>query len=255
MWKEEITDLCEQFDGVASIVVLGLNSGEELALRPDFIMPSASIIKLPVLLCLHDSVEQGILKWDDTAELCEEDIVEGSGILKELNTGKEYTLYEYALLMTVLSDNTAANVLIKELGTAAVNRFIRALGLTDTVLARRMMDFEARGRGADNFTSARDMKKLLEYISRNEEMMETVISILKKQMLNRLIPHLMPEGTVAAHKTGGLKDVMHDVGIVYLKEPVLFCVFLKGYSNSADAAVLHNKIGKIIYDEFSAGEA
>lgn len=250
MWKEDITSLCEDFDGVASIAVCGLESGAELVLRPDFVMPSASIIKLPILLCLNESVGQGILKWEDAVRLCEDDIVEGSGILRELTPGKEYTLYEYALLMTALSDNTATNVLIKELGTSLINRYINTLGLTDTVLARRMMDFEARGRGADNFTSVRDMRKLLEYIYRNQETMETVLAILKKQMLNRLVPHLLPDDTIAAHKTGGLEDVMHDAGILYLKEPVLFCVFLKGFTAASDATLLHNRIGKIIYDEF-----
>ena len=250
MWKEKITKLCEKFDGVASVAICGLESGEELILRPDFVMPSASTIKLPILLCLYDSIAQGILSAADTVELTGEDLTGVSGILSMLQPGREYTLYEYALLMIVLSDNTAANVLIKELGTDAINRYIRTLGLTDTVLARKMMDFEARKRGVDNFTSVRDMKKLLEYIYRNEDTMTEVLDILKRQMCRDLVPHLMPEGTVLAHKTGGLPDVMHDAGILYGKEPVLFCVFLKGYRDPAEAKRLHNTIGELIYQEF-----
>ena len=252
MWKEEITNLCEKFDGVASAAICGLESGEELIIRPDFVMPSASMIKLPILLCMYDSAAQGILNVSDTVKLTREDLTGGSGILAMLQPGREYTLYEYAMLMITLSDNTATNLLIKELGTDAINRYIRSLGLTDTVLARKMMDFDARRRGADNFTSVRDMKKLLEYIYRNEDAMTEVLDILKRQLCNDLIPHLIPEDTVIAHKTGGLPDVMHDAGILYGKEPVLFCVFLKGYQDEAAAKRLHNRIGELIYQEFKA---
>ena len=146
MWKEEITNLCEKFDGVASAAICGLESGEELIIRPDFVMPSASMIKLPILLCMYDCAAQGILNVSDTVKLTREDLTGGSGILAMLQPGREYTLYEYAMLMITLSDNTATNLLIKELGTDAINRYIRSLGLTDTVLARKIMDFDARRR-------------------------------------------------------------------------------------------------------------
>ena len=96
------------------------------------------------------------------------------------------------------------------------------------------------------------MKKLLESIYRNEDSMTEVLDILKRQLCNDLIPHLIPEDTVIAHKTGGLPDVMHDAGILYGKEPVLFCVFLKGYQDEAAAKRLHNRIGELIYQEFKA---
>lgn len=42
-----------------------------------------------------------------------------------------------------------------------------------------------------------------------------MLGILARQQMNDRIPFLFPIGTRVAHKTGELKDVRHDAGVVY----------------------------------------
>ncbi len=101
--------------------------------------------------------------------------------------------------MISVSDNTAANLLIDRLGMDAVNGGFRELGLSGTVLGRKMLDFEAKKAGKDNFTTAGDMAVVLETLhsgkifsaSARSRMME----ILSLQKLNSKLPGLIPSST------------------------------------------------------------
>jgi len=58
--------------------------------------------------------------------------------------------------MIIVSDNRATNAIIDLVGMEAVAAYLARAGWRDTMLARRMMDLEARERGRDNFSTPRD---------------------------------------------------------------------------------------------------
>lgn len=189
--------------------------------------------------------------------LQESDKVGGFGILKELHTGLKVTYRDLALLMIVLSDNVATNILIDTLEMANINATIQQQGFLNTSLQRKMMDGKAKEQGLDNYTTAYDVMRLLMGLEQQTATLspasrQQFIDILKRQQCNNKLPMLLPTGTILAHKTGDLPQMEHDAGIMYVKDkPVVVVVLTKDLANNLEGVKFNNVIGKIVYDYFS----
>jgi beta-lactamase class A len=121
--------------------------------------------------------------------------------------------------MITQSDNAAANILINFLGFDTLNLYFKKMGLNHTNIARKMLDFEERKEGVENYTTAQDMSYLLEelYFGRflNKNISDKCLELLGQQKINDRIPRKLPRGTYVVHKTGLERHVCHDVGIVF----------------------------------------
>ncbi len=102
-------------------------------------LPSASLIKLLVLVELCEEVRRGRANLKEAISILGPAITGGDGIIKELKIGHTFTLEELATLMIIVSDNEAANQLIDRLGMKAINERAKKLGLAQTHLGRLMM--------------------------------------------------------------------------------------------------------------------
>src|SRR2546421_4341658 len=147
----------QRFSGVLAVWVHDLHRHQTFGLRADEPTEPASAIKLFVLLELFRQAEVGALTLDEEIEVRERDMVDGSGVLKDLTPGLRLTLRDAATLMVTVSDNVAANVLIGRLGVGAINRGARAAGATCTHLGGSLL----RRRQGASYTSARDLGWLL----------------------------------------------------------------------------------------------
>jgi len=106
------------------------------------------------------------------------------------------------------------------------------MGLKNTNIARKMMDFKERREGEENYTTARDMAYLLEelYYKKflNKDVSEKCLGLLGQQKINDRIPRKLPRGTLVVHKTGLERNVCHDAGIVFTnKGNFLICVLAR----------------------------
>jgi len=238
--------------GTVGVAALHLRTGAALARNADERFPSASVIKLSILVELFAQVDAGRATLEEQRTLAESDKVEGSGVLKELRPPIDFTLEDLARLMIVVSDNTASNMLIDRLTTEAINARMQALGLTGTFLGRRFYDFEARSRGLENVTTPADMAALLTRLERRELVSpaasEAMLAILLRQQQSSKIPALLPEGTHIAHKTGTITGASHDAGIIYSPAgPLVLSVFTKDLPEP-DAEAIIRRIARAIYD-------
>ncbi|QJW88721.1 serine hydrolase [Spirosoma taeanense] len=203
-------------------------------------VPSASVIKLPIMIEIMERVKAGALDLDEIHILTDSEKTGGDGVLKTYSHRSRVAYRDLLRLMMVYSDNTATNIFINELGMSAINRRIQALGLTQTRLNRVMMDTLAARQGRENYVTAHEMNRLLAKIYRHQvatpDLCEQMLAILKQNEDTATIPRLLPEGTVIAHKTGTLAYVRGDVGIVYppanqragRTEPFVLAVFVEG---------------------------
>ncbi|MEX0736418.1 MAG: serine hydrolase [Bacteroidota bacterium] len=104
-------------DAVVGVAIKDLTTGEELFINEDEIFPQASSIKIHILAELYRQAEEGKFKLTDIKPLPESVRVGGSGVLGELGKNSvTMSLRDYAVLMVVLSDNTATNLLIEKVG-------------------------------------------------------------------------------------------------------------------------------------------
>lgn len=211
--------------GTVALSVVDLETGESLSIRGDEPFPSASIIKLPVLVELFQQVEDGRLRLEDPVVFIEADKVPGSGILQHLSAPHQMTLGDAALLMIILSDNTATNLVLDKVGLRAVGERMEKLGLPRTKVHSNVyrratsisMDSSmVYGLGV---TTADEITRLLSLIYRGEAVSpaasEAMIEILKKQVFVEGMPRRLADDVVVAHKTGSLNASRHDCGIVY----------------------------------------
>lgn len=205
---------CASADGSWSVDV----SGDE-----PFV--SASIIKLAILGTLLDQAQSGALSLDDSVTVDPSDVVGGTGVIQASGAGGSYTYRQLAAYMIQDSDNIATNLVIDAVGMPAVNQYASEIGLTQTVLNRRMMDFAA---GGENYTSANDVAHMLQLIYQGKlvspDASEFALDLLKGQHDDAGLLEGLPAGSVFAHKTGTLDGVFNDGGIVLDRNPYVMVV-------------------------------
>jgi beta-lactamase class A len=241
-----------------SYTAFGLEeSRSSLSLNSDRIIPSASIIKLPILLTLIEAVEQNRLSLEDVYLLQETDIVGGAGELQYQKAGNTYSLDYLAREMIRLSDNTATNILIRTIGMEKINQKIEQLGYQETVLNRKMMDFDAIKEGKQNFTSTRNMADLLNKIYHREGISTTakayILDLLFACEDKQAIVAGLP-GYQIAHKTGSLDYVRGDAGIVFAEKPVVLVVFVENFSSQEQADEIIAALSGLLFETLQLHE-
>ena len=166
-----LESVAEEFKGVMGISVMDLVSGEEFYVNEDEVFPVGCAIKIPVLIELFRKARAERVDLDGVVTVYEGDKARGSGVLKELGDGTvSITLRDIATLMIIVSDNTAMNLLIDVTEMAEVNDMIMSLGLKETKLQRKMMDYIAASKGLENLSTPRDFMRMMEYLYRQKRL-------------------------------------------------------------------------------------
>lgn len=238
-----LAELVQRFDGDLSLCVSNLQ-GERLFCHEETrVFKAASLIKLPILSCALQAVQNAELSLQDRLPVTAENQVSGAGVLHEMETGLRITVQDLLTLMIIVSDNTATNVLIEHLGQDTINRHIQQLELHSTFLVGRLqMPFEQQNElqraGQRSTTSASDMNRWLQLLIHGEllnaEWTALALNILKKQqdrlVLSRRLPH-NPQGELmfeVASKSGEIQRHRHDVGIVFAEKPYVVSLLCSG---------------------------
>jgi len=262
---------------VFSVAVHDLSGQELYAHNAGRRVPSASVIKIPILAELMRMVDLGELSLDETRVLAEDDIVGGSGELQHAGAGGTYTLEYLAREMIRVSDNTATNIIIRQIGMERINRLMAELDMDQTVLARYMMDFQAIEEGRQNYTSAADMNRVLLAImggnlqgaammsrygitghSINEILMSTeFLSATSRELVlemltgcddKSLIPRYLPDSIRVAHKTGTLAYVRGDSGVIFGENPVIVTIFAEDFGDLETAEEQIGELARLIHE-------
>lgn len=225
--EQQIFARLQQLPGEICFAYADLADGSRLEFNSHIPVVAASVIKLPVLVCAFEQAQRGLLNMEETIILRQEDKLPSCGALKAMHSGLQVTLRDLCVLMIILSDNTATNLVIRRLGMDAVNDCMRRMGLQDSTLRRLLFDSEAAARGLENTVTAGEMLLLLEKMYRGQllgpDTDRQLLEILKDQRLNGKMPFWLPHGVACAHKTGEDDGITHDVGIVYAPRPFAVC--------------------------------
>ena len=259
--EKKINSEIETFGQETAVVIKDLSNGWTISIGADKLFPSASLVKVPIMASLFSVSKEKRLDLKQCLVLRNKNKVLGSGILKTYASGTEFDLESLVEIMVTQSDNTAANMLIDYLGLEALNDYFKKLGLNNTNLVRKMMDFKSRQEGLENFTSAYDVAYLLEEIY-NHKLIDGVFSqkcldILKKQKLRDRIPARLPADTIVAHKTGLERGVCHDAGIVFTPGgDFIVCVLTRhNYKVSRPAKKFISQVSLDVYNYYQPGSS
>ncbi|SHE46787.1 beta-lactamase class A [Tissierella praeacuta DSM 18095] len=254
MIKDIIIKEIDSVDEEVSIIIKDLtNDRWILKYNEDRVFPSASLIKIPIMIEVLERVEKGELSLDKKIKIKAIDRVDYS-IISEL-TLKEYTLIDLITLMIILSDNTATNVLIDLLGYEKVNETVKKLNCNNTILKRKMMDFTAAKEGRENLTSPMDMALFMEKIYNKSiispKICDVMIDILTRQKHRDMLPRYILDEVKIANKTGELSGINHDIGIFYLENiNYLIGIFTTNGKDDLVGKRTIGRISKLVYDNF-----
>jgi beta-lactamase class A len=232
------------FRGHVSVYAKNLNSGADYGLAAEEPVRTASTIKLPIMIECFSEAAEGKLNLSEMISLPEEEKVSGSGILQDLSTGDRLPVRDLIMLMIVLSDNTATNLILNRIGGDAVNARMARLGLVQTRVMRKILGKGAaagiteEGAKSENKkwglgrSSPREMVSLLERLYRGELVSKSassdMLAILKKQRDHNGLARDVKDVTIA-NKSGALDALRSDVGIVYSKRgPIAIAITVDG---------------------------
>jgi len=259
--------------GEVTASVQVLNADNEVVARWDLngnqVMPTASLIKFPVMVEAYRQAHAGLVSLDELLTLQVEDKVPGSGILTEhFSSGLQLSLRDAIRLMIRYSDNTATNLVANRLGIGATAKTMTEWGFPETQLHslvfRRDTSIalprsELYGLGS---TTANDMTELLVRLKREElvspeasrEMFAHLLTCDDKAKL----PRDLPQECRIAHKTGSVNRVRTAAGIIESpKVKFAICVLTDKNEDTSwsDDNAAHRLIGamaKVVYDHVLA---
>lgn len=267
---DKIKPLVDGHKGQVTVAIKDLKTGESFRLNAERPMPTASLIKFPLMIAAYQAIEEGKLKPDQMITLEEEDKVPGSGILTaQFSAGAQLSLRDVIHLMIVHSDNTATNIVVDEVGLKATAELMDKLEVPETklhskVFRRDTSIFPERSKKYGlGSTTADDMVKLLELLSQrklvseqaSEKMLEHLYACDDKQKFPRFLPRVK-----IAHKTGSVEVVRTDAGLIDGPNgPIAVCVLTnenedKSWDGRNAAEILCGRIAQIAYRHFSGGE-
>ncbi len=267
--------------GTMGVAAKSLATGETVFVNADTQFPTASVIKVAVMVEVFHQIAEGRLKHQDTITLDEAAKVGGSGVLQRLHGGLVLTVDDTLDLMMTVSDNTATNLLIARVGTASVDRRLVSYGITRTKLFRPtfrdghpdVFPEEEKEFGL-GVATPREMARLMELIAEGKVVdraaSEAMIAIMREQAFPFMIPRALPDAddVVVADKPGwdsekhpdqaGVKrHVRGDVGIVTTpRGRYVIAIHARQVEDTRwgpdnDAVVLAGRISRMVYDAFA----
>jgi beta-lactamase class A len=279
---KQIKTIASAHHGHVALYAQNLKTGETASLQQDEPVQTASVIKMGILLDAAEQIREGKATLEERVTLTKPNQVQGSGVLGELTPPIELTLRDVLTLMVVLSDNTATNVAIDRLGLAHINQTLRAAGLHNTVLYKKVYvpatepmppDQPRFGLGK---TTAREMASIMERFATchlafdasaprpgDGKICGAILHMLRNQQDRDSLPRYLETldtseaGSAIGNKTGALNQVRNDVALISTKAgPVVIAGFTwdnqdQRWTGDNEAEKTLGKLAKAIVDRWS----
>jgi beta-lactamase class A len=265
--RRSIEQMTRGYEGVVGVSLRNLATGESLSIRGEETFPTASLIKVAVLVALLDEVEKGSIRLNEPLAMIARDRVGGSGVLQHLHPGLELTVEDAARLMIVISDNTATNLLLDKLNVRTVWTKMEALGLphtkihSKTFLRATSVAMDSSVKYGLGVTTPDETVRLFALLHEGRavspRMDSLAIAILRDNEDWAKLTRWLPDGARAAHKSGDVDQARNDCGILYGPDaPVALCVMTRenrdtSYAVDNPANRLIARIGAEVYRFFN----
>lgn len=194
--------------------------GDNWNRKGDVQFPSASTVKIPIMIQIYRMIDKGELALDDTHILKSSEKSNGSGVLRHMHSGLIFSLGDLLYLMMSISDNTATNILIDLAGMDNVNAVMHELGMTQSILGRPMRGRLALPGEQENLATPNDYSCVVQAIingsAASSAACTAMLATLEKQQNKRRIGRYVPTDDTYrwGSKTGTNNGIVNDVGFV-----------------------------------------
>ena len=250
------------FKGDLGVYVKDLHTGKIASINADSIFPTASMVKVPILIGIMDKLNKGELKYHQELTYKDSLFYAGSDLLASLKHNEKVELSKVIMLMLTTSDNTASLWLQSLAGTGTrINQILDSIGYTATRVNSRTPGREA---GRDKFgwgqTSPKEMATMFEALA-NRNLLDTASSEKMLRLLGRnywdeeALSQIPPDVFVAS-KNGAVNASRSEVMYVYGKNArYVFCICTKNNKDTSwesqnEAWELARKVSKLVWETY-----
>lgn len=261
--QRQIEDLVAGFHGQAGVFVLDLKSGKTAAIGEDTLFPTASIVKIPIMVGIMSKINNKELDYHQAMVYSDSLFYrEGEDILASFKPGEKISLSKLLMLSLSTSDNTAS-LWLQGLagGGLRINALMDSFGFPQTRVNSRTIgrenDHAVYGWGE---TTPKEICEIIDHIIGgkifNTAICERMLRILGRQYWDEVALSQIPPDIYVADKNGALDECRNEVAYVHGPHPYLFSIFTKNnidhsweYNN--EAWVLTRKLSRLLWTHFN----
>lgn len=260
--QRQIEEAIKGFNGDIGVYIKNLKNGKVVAINADTIFPTASIVKIPILIGIMDRLNRGELEYHQTLTYKDSLLYEGVDILGSFKNDEKIELSKVMMLMLTMSDNTASLWLQSLAGKGTrINEILDSLGFKATrVNSRTPGREEARNTYGWGQTSPREMATLIERIVNGEiispERSARMLRLLGRNYWDEEAVSQIPSDVFVASKNGAVDESRSEVMFVNGRGArYIFCVCTKNNKDQSwvennEAWELTRKLSKLVWDHF-----
>jgi beta-lactamase class A len=259
---KKVNALLDGFHGEVGVYIKEFRKNKTVAIHADTLFPTASMIKVPILLGIMDKIEKGELGYHQEFIYRDSLLYPGSDILGSFKSNERVELSKLLLLMLSTSDNTAALWLQSLSGTGKrINELLDSFHFLQTRVNSRTPGREGnRQQLGWGQTTPFEMATLMEKIYRRELISKTasqkMLRLLGRNYWDEQALSQIPPDVFVASKNGAVDDSRSEVLLVAApKHPYVFCICTKnnqdkGWNDANEAWVLAKKLSKLLWEYF-----
>jgi len=266
--EREIRGLIGGFHGDIGIYVHDLKHNRTVAINADTVFPTASIVKISILIGVMDKIQKGELDYHQRLLYTDSLFYdEGDDILSRFKDSSSIELSKVIMLMLTISDN-CASLWLQGLagGGLRINAILDILGYTNTrVNSRTPGREEVRAKYGWGQTTPKEIADIMERIVHGEILSKTssekMLRLLGRQYWDEEALSQVPPGVFAADKNGAVDESRSEVVYVNSKaNPYIFSIFTKNNTDTSwqsgnEAWVLTRKLSALLWKHFNPKSA
>jgi beta-lactamase class A len=260
--EKEINRIVQGFHGEVGIYVKNLKTGKVAAYQSDSLFPTASMVKIPILVGIMDKIARGELQYHQELIYNDSLLYAGSDILGSFKSGEKIELSKVMMLSLSTSDNTAS-LWLQSLagGGVRINELLDSLGLQYTrVNSRtpgRRENWEMYGWGQ---STPHEMASLMEKIYHgqviNREVSNRMLRVLGRNYWDEEAISQIPPTVFVASKNGAVNESRSETLLVMAPHgPYIFSIMTKNQADQSwnednEGWELARKLSALLWSHF-----
>jgi beta-lactamase class A len=260
--QREVEGLIKDFNGEIGVYVKNLRTNKVVSINADTLFPTASMVKIPILLGIMDKLSKGELQYHQTLTYKDSLLYPGVDLLGSFKNNEVIELSKAIMLMLTLSDNTAS-LWLQSLagGGKKINELLDSLGFKHTRVNSRTPGRKAnRTEYGWGQTTPFEMVSLFEKIYRGEIISDStskkMLRLMGRDYWDEEAISQIPSTIFVAAKSGAVDESRSETLLVMAREnPYIFSICTKNnkdrsWKENNEAWILTRNLSKLLWKHF-----
>ena len=231
--QKQIENLIKGFNGEIGVYVKNLRTNKVVSINADSIFPTASMVKIPILIGVMDKINKGELKYHQTLTYKDSLLYAGVDILGSFKNNEQIELSKMIMLMLTMSDNTAS-LWLQSLagGGKRINEILDSIGFKNTRVNSRTPGRETnRSKFGWGQTTPYEMETLFEKIYKgkiiNDSTSQKMLRLMGRDYWDEEAISQIPSGVFVAAKNGAVDESRSETLLVMGKKILIYFQFVQ----------------------------